>query len=393
MTFLLVNGLILDGLGGTIERGGLLVEGDLIAAVGPKVERPPGQDVQVIDLQGRTLMPGLIDTHVHMAGGDYFPGQEEESLGLAALRSVAAAGRTLNAGITTVRTAGSRDFLDVDLRDAINAGLVPGPRIVASGRGITTTGGHLHEVCMEVDGVDAVVQAVRYHVKRRVNSMKVMLSAGVATAGSNVQVAQFGLDETRAAAHEAHKHGLKVLTHSIGYDAIKNGIEAGVDSIDHGYWLDEELAIKMRERGIYLVPTFGPFHYYTVVRKAEPWRIARAEPVAPRLPEVLHLAMDVGVPIAMGSDCGAPSRYPNGDNALELELMVRAGMDPMSAVRAGTSEAAKLVGIADRIGSLEPGRLADLIAVDGNPLDDIGVLRTSVKLVMQGGRLCRNELN
>lgn len=393
MTFLLVNGLILDGLGGTIERGGLLVEGDLIAAVGPKVERPPGQDVQVIDLQGRTLMPGLIDTHVHMAGGDYFPGQEEESLGLAALRSVAAAGRTLNAGITTVRTAGSRDFLDVDLRDAINAGLVPGPRIVASGRGITTTGGHLHEVCMEVDGVDAVVQAVRYHVKRRVNSMKVMLSAGVATAGSNVQVAQFGLDETRAAAHEAHKHGLKVLTHSIGYDAIKNGIEAGVDSIDHGYWLDEELAIKMRERGIYLVPTFGPFHYYTVVRKAEPWRIARAEPVAPRLPEVLHLAMDVGVPIAMGSDCGAPSRYPNGDNALELELMVRAGMDPMSAVRAGTSEAAKLVGIADRIGSLEPGMLADLIAVDGNPLDDIGVLRTSVKLVMQGGRLCRNELN
>ena len=245
---------------------------------------------------------------------------------------------------------------------------------------------------MEVDGVDAVVRAVRYHAKRKVNSMKVMMSAGVATAGANGQVAQFSPEETRAAVAEAHKYGMKVFTHSIGYEAIRNGVEAGVDSIDHGYWLDEELAENMRDRGTYLVPTFGPFHYYTVVRKAEAWRIARAEPVAPRLPAVFQLAMEIGVPIAMGSDCGAPSRYPNGENALELELMVKSGMKPEQALKVGTSEAAKLIGLSSDVGSLEAGKYADLIVVDGNPLDDIRVLRSSVKLVMKGGQVHRDDL-
>lgn len=393
MSLLFLNGLLLDGLGGVVERGGVLVEGARIVAVGTGLDKHADADTRVVDLQGMSLLPGLVDTHVHIAGGDYLPGHEQESLGMAAFRSAEAARRTLWAGITTIRTAGSRDFLDVDLRDAINAGIIAGPRLVASGRGITTTGGHLHEVCMEVDGVDAVVRAVRYHTKRRVDSMKIMLSAGVSTAGSNVQIAQFSLEETCAAVAEAHKHGMKVLTHSIGYEAIQNGVQAGVDSIDHGYWLDEELAVSMRNRGIYLVPTFGPFHYYTVVREAEPWRIARAELVAPRLPAVLQLALEVGVPIAMGSDCGAPSRYPNGQNALELELMVNAGMKPEQALKAGTSEAAKLIGLSAEIGSLEPGKYADLMVVDGNPLDDMGVLRTSVKLVMKEGQICRNQLD
>src|SRR6185312_5835906 len=167
------------------------------------------------------------DTHVHLAGGDYFPGYERVAIGIAVVRTTEAARRTLLAGFTTVRTASSRDFLDVDMRDAINLGLAPGPRIMASGRGITCTGGHLHETAMEVDGPDDMRKAVRQHVKRGADSLKIMMSGGVATAGLPVQAEQFSVEEVRTAVYEAHKVGMKVLTHSIGLQAIRNAIEGG----------------------------------------------------------------------------------------------------------------------------------------------------------------------
>jgi imidazolonepropionase-like amidohydrolase len=337
-------------------------------------------------------MPGLIDTHVHMAGGDYFPGYEQEAIGIAALRTAEAARRTLLAGFTTVRVASSRDFLDVDIRDAVNLGLIAGPRIMASGRGITCTGGHLHEAAMEVDGSDEIRKAVRHHVKRGANSLKIMMSGGVATAGLPVQSEQFSVDEVKTAVYEAHRVGMKVLTHAIGLQAIRNAIEGGVDSVDHGQYLDEECALKMKERGIYLVPTFGPFYYYTEMRKAEDWRIQRAEAIKDQHQRAFRLALRVGVPIAMGSDCGAPSRFPNGENALEFTLMVRNGMPAAQAVRCGTSSAAQLVGLSEEVGSLEPGKRADLIVVDGNPLDDITRLQHGVRLVMKGGTVYRDDL-
>jgi imidazolonepropionase-like amidohydrolase len=346
----------------------------------------------VIDLDGQTIMPGLIDTHVHMAGGDYFPGYEQEAIGIAAIRTAEAARRNLMAGLTTVRTAASRDFLDLDIRDAIRMGLTPGPRIIGSGRGITITGGHIHEVAMEVDGPDEVRKAVRQHVKRGADSLKIMMSAGVATAGLPVHAEQFSVDEVKTAVYEAHKVGMKVLTHSIGLQAIRNAIDGGVDSVDHGQYLDEECAVRMKERGIYLVPTFGPFYYYTEVRKAEAWRIERAEQIGEQHVRAFRMALEVGVPIAMGSDCGAPSRFPNGENALELTLMVRNGMSCEHAIRCGTSEAARLVGVFDRVGSLEAGKLADLLVVDNNPLDDISVLQKGVRLVMKEGVIYRDEL-
>lgn len=269
------------------------------------------------------------------------------------------------AGVTTIRTAASRDFLDVDLRDAINAGLIPGPRVIASGRGLTTTRGHLHDTCMEVNGVDAVVHAVRYHMKRRCDSIKLMMSAGIATQGPNVWSAQFNSDEAKAAVYEAHKYGMKVLTYTFGAEAIRNCIEAGVDSVDHGSGLTEELAVQMKEKGIHLVPTFGPGHYYVVLRKAEPWRIERAENVHPIRGEAFRLAMAVGVPISMGSDCGAPSRFPNGENLLEMELMVHNGMKPEDVVKASTSVNARLIGRPE-LGSLEPGKLADIVVIEAS---------------------------
>ena len=391
MSVLFVHGLVLDGLADSAVQGWVLVEGERIVATG---RGQPGPRVaeRTIDLGGRTILPGLIDTHVHLAGGDYFPGYEHEPIGIAAVRTAEAARRTLLAGYTTVRTASSRDFLDLDVRDAIHMGLTPGPRIIGSGRGITSTGGHQHEVAMEVDGPDEVRKAVRQHIKRGVDSLKIMMSGGVATAGLPVQAEQFSVEEVTTAVYEAHRVGMKVLTHSIGLQAIRNAIEGGVDSIDHGQYLDEECAVRMKQRGIYLVPTFGPFYYYTEIRKAEDWRIQRAEAIKDQHQRAFRLAMEVGVPIAMGSDCGAPSRFPNGENALELTLMVRNGMAPGDAVRSGTSEAARLAGVFDQVGSVEPGKLADLIVVDGNPLEDISVLQHKVQLVMKGGTIYRDDL-
>lgn len=396
MAILFLNGTLIDGTGRADDGQALLVSAGRIAAVGPTTDLEPrraDQGVTTVDLAGRTLLPGLIDTHVHLAGGDFQPNREGDPLGLAAFRTVAPATRALQAGFTTIRVAGSRDFLDVDLRDAINEGALVGPRVLASGRGLTTTGGHYHNWCaVEVDGADAVRREVRNHVKRGVDSIKLMLSPGIATEGAAVDAEAFTLEETQAAVSEAHKLGRTVLSHAISIGSIRNGVEAGVDSIDHGYYLDEEQAVKMREKGIYLVPTFGPTYYYVHRRVAEAWRIARAEPVEPIHAAAFKLALHVGVPIAMGCDCGAQSRMPNGENALEIELMVRHGMAPMAAILAATREAARLTRLDRLVGTLEPGKVADLIVVDGNPLDDVARLRQGVRAVIQGGVVRRDDL-
>jgi imidazolonepropionase-like amidohydrolase len=397
MGTLFLNATLLDGNGRLDEGGALLVSDDgRIEAVGATASleaRRRDPDTTVVDLGGRTLMPGLIDTHIHLAGGDFEPHREGDPVGLAAFRTVQAATRTLQAGFTTVRVAGSRDFLDVDLRDAINEGALVGPRILASGRGLTTTGGHYHNWCaIEVDGVDAIRREVRNHVKRGVDGIKLMLSPGIATPGSNVNTEQFTLEEVQAAVYEAHKVGKTVLSHAIGINGIRNGVEAGVDSIDHGHYLDEEQAVKMKEKGIYLVPTFGPTYYYVHKREAEAWRVERAEQVEPLHSATFKIALEVGVPIAMGCDCGAQSRMPNGENALEIELMVRHGMTPMAAIQAATREAARLMRILDQVGTLEAGKTADLIVVDGNPADDITRLQHGIRMVMQAGVVRRDDL-
>jgi imidazolonepropionase-like amidohydrolase len=299
----------------------------------------------------------------------------------------------LQAGFTTIRAAGSRDFIDVDLRDAINEGSLVGPRLLASGRGLTTTGGHYYNWCaVEVDGVDAVRREVRNHIKRGVDSIKLMLSPGVATEGAGVDTEQFTLDEAQVAVYEAHKVGRTVLSHAISLVSIRNGIDAGVDSIDHGYYLDEEQALRMKERGIYLVPTFGPTYYYVHERKAEPWRIERAIPVEPIHAQAFKTALEVGVKIAQGCDCGAQSRMPNGENAREIELMVKHGMTPMAAILAATREAATLIRRLDQIGTLAPGKLADLIVVEGSPIDDVTRLRHGIQMVIQSGVVRRDDL-
>jgi imidazolonepropionase-like amidohydrolase len=397
MAILFLDGLVIDGNGWLTERGAVLVDGDHIVATGTSAQleaRRQDPDTMTVDLRGRALLPGLVDVHLHLAGGDFASDQQTISVGLAALRTAQVATRTLMAGITTVRAAGSRDYLDLDLRDAVREGTVIGPRVLASGRGLTTTGGHYHNYCaVEVDGIDAVRREVRAQIKRGVDSIKLMLSPGVATQGADVNSEQFSLEEVRVAVYEAHKVGRPVLTHAIGIGGIRNGVAAGVDSIDHGHYLDEEQALLMKQKGIYWVPTLSPMYYYLQIRQAEPWRIARAEAVQTVHERAFRMALDLGVPMAMGCDCGGQSRMPNGANALELELMVARGMSPMRAIVTATRESATLTRLINRVGTISPGKLADLIVVDGSPLDDITRLRTGVRIVVQGGVIRRNDLD
>jgi imidazolonepropionase-like amidohydrolase len=390
-----VNATVIDGLGGVRERQRVVVDGNRIVEVAAETAAPSGGNAgTTYDLQGRVLIPGLIDTHLHFAGGDYDPDHENDSVGLASLRSADAARRSLLAGFTTIRSAGARDHLDIDARDAVNQGAIIGPRIVASGRGVTMTGGHVHDRAIEADGVDEVRKAVRTLVKRGADSIKIFaISAGVSTAGAEIDTEAYSVEEIRAAVVEAAKARKLNQTHSIGLTGTKNAIAAGVSSIDHGIYLDEEACQQMKERGIFLVPTFGPFYYYAVRRVAEPWRCVRAEPTLEPHRASFRMAMEMGVPIAMGSDLGAPSRMKNGENALELWLMVDAGMSPADAIVTATSSAARLLRLDHLIGSVEAGKLADLIVVGRNPLDDISALQDDIKLVMRDGVVYRDELD
>ena len=391
MSTLVTGGTVVCGDGEIVPRGEVEIEGSRIVRVSDVRSGSRGHD-RVIDASGRFVLPGLIDTHVHFGGGDYDPMWESVPIGLQALRSLEAAQRSLLAGVTTVRSAGAQSHLDVDVRDAIGAGVAWGPRVLASGRGITHTGGHGREFAIEADGAVEVRKAVRSLVGRGVDSIKLFgVSAGVSTGGADVGAEGFAVEEIAAAVDEAARLHRLVQVHSIGLQATKNAVAAGVPAIDHGHFLDEETCSAMVAKGICLVPTFGPTYYYTEKRIAEPWRIARSDQVRPAHIESFRLALKTGVRIVMGSDLGFASRMKNGENALELEQMVKHGMGPEDAIYSATQRAAELLGLAGHIGSLRPGKLADLILVDGDPLNDIAVLSTRVCLVMREGVVYRDD--
>jgi imidazolonepropionase-like amidohydrolase len=390
---LFLNAAILDGRGGSVDRGGLLVEEGRIAAVGSEVGVRLGDVDRVVDLQGRTLMPGMIDTHCHPGGGDYDPATEDEPPGMQALRTVEALQRTLRAGFTTVRSAGTKYAVDIDARNAIAQGLTWGPRLLASGPGITCTAGHGHFWATEVDGPDAIRAEVRRQVLRLgVDSIKILaVSGGIATANQEIDTEHYTVEEIAAAVDQSRKLGKLNQTHSISLKGTKNAITAGVNSIDHGIFLDEEACARMVEQGIFLVPSFGPFVYYEFRRIAEPWRWERSLGVHEHHVRSFQLALAMGVPIAMGSDNGAPSRFKAGDNAEEFQFMVEAGMAPERAIVAGTHDAARLLRLDGQIGALEPGKLADLIVIDGDPVADVHRLHDGVVLVMRGGAVYRDD--
>jgi imidazolonepropionase-like amidohydrolase len=381
----------------------IVIRGDRIERVAPAAEVQVPADAHVMDLSRATVLPGLIDAHTHIFLTGEFHGRYDEQLlkeswQYRTIEAVVNARKDLEAGFTSMRdveTEGAM-YSDVDVRDAINRGLIPGPRLQVATRALSTTGGYpLEGYSPEVqvpagvqivDGPDEARKAVRTQIKYGADLIKVYGTHKFhfTPDGKLVSIATFTLDEVRAIVDEAHREGVKVACHAYGGEGLHNCIDGGVDSIEHGLDLDDAAIQKMILKGIYLVPTLYVYDYEPqedlVLSGGKTTRAKIHEPS-------FRKALDRGVKIAFGTDAGP---FPHGTQAKEFEYMTNYGMSPLMAIESATMEAAALMGWSDRVGAIEPGKFADLIAVEGNPLEDIKQLE-HVKFVMKGGQIVRND--
>ena len=397
-------GKLLDVRKGTLAENVLLtIQAGRIVSLAAGSNPPAG--AQVIDLSLSTVLPGLIDCHVHLSSRTDRPDRFAEIYEFkdtpfdAAFAAVNNARKTLEAGFTTVRDVSSPPFLTVDLKKRIEEGFVFGPRLVASGPGISITGGHgdLNGYAPQVrvsmfpderdfaiaDGVDQVRRTVRQQMKYGVDVIKIMATGGVFSRGDQPGAPQFSVEELRAAADEAHKAGRKLAAHAHGAQGIKNALAAGADSIEHASLIDDEGIELAKKKGAFLVMDIYNDDYILqegpkLQLQAEHLEKERAIGQLQR--DNFAKAWKAGARMAFGTDAGV---YPHGDNARQFATMVRYGMTPAQAIRSATLDAAELIGRPD-VGSLEKGRLADLIAVQGNPLEDVRLLER-VPFVMKGG--------
>ncbi len=394
-------GHVFDALHGKLDGAGtVLVAGERIREVLPGKQAPTG--AETIDLGDSTCLPGLIDSHTHLTGETSptaYNDQFRWNVADYAIRSVVYARRTLLAGFTTVRNLGDTANESLALRNAIRAGVVPGPRIFTAGTAIGSTGGHAdpsdgyrQDLAGDpgprvgiINSPEDAWKAVRQHYKDGVDLIKIMPSGGVLDESASVDNAQMTLEEIQAVVAAAHDYGYTVAAHAHGAEAIRRAVLAGVDSIEHGTFLDEADMKLMREHGTWLVPTISAGHY--VAEKAKtpgyyPERIAaKALQVGPIIQATAGKAYKAGVKIAFGTDAAV---YPHGQNAHEFVLMVDAGMPPAAALQAATVHAAELLDQGENLGSLDAGKFADIVAVPGNPLEQIAAME-AVAFVMKDG--------
>lgn len=400
MAVAIYNTRLINGAGAVIERATVIIRGAAIAAVGPSKDVAVPRGAIRIDGRGFTLLPGLIDCHVHLCLGgepDVVETLARETPSLTLLKSSRAAQQTLEAGFTTVRDVGARDHSIFTLKQAIDAGLVPGPRIVGAGLAICMIGGHARFIGQEVKGTDQVRSVVRAQIAAGAEVIKVIASGGVLTPGTSPDQAQMTPDELQAAVEEAQQGGRKVAAHAHGASGMKNAIHAGVHSIEHATLMDEDAAILMKQRGVFMVPTLSALATTAACRIGcgiPESALEKAKAMTKRHAASFKKAHRSGILIAMGTDAGTPFNY-HGENAQELDRMVAFGMTPMETIVASTSAAARLIGIQDHVGMIEKGKQADLIVFDGNPLRRIELLRDRTRIVgvMQAGKFASGPLS
>ncbi len=391
--------------GKLVEPGIVVVAGNKIQSLGVDAVIPSG--ATVIDLGDATLLPGFIDAHVHLSSessGKYYEDWYKQVMRFPAEQALYGAHYakvTLQAGITTVRDLGSSDWISLGLRNAIKAGVIPGPRMLVANHAIGATGGHADQdpvpperiavagpilgVC---NGPEECRAAVRYQIKYGADVIKFMPSGGVLSLSDPVDNVQLTQDEMNAIVSEAHAWNRKVAAHCHGDKAAKMAIAAGVDSIEHGTFLKDDTLQEMKKKHVYLVATL--FAGYWVGQRLDqfPPPIAeKARAAAAQAQQMFQHAVKIGVPLAMGTDAGVE---PHGQNATEFYLMAKNGLPAAQALTAGTAGGAELLGILDKTGTLEAGKFADIVAVPGNPLADIHVTEHPV-FVMKEGVVYRND--
>jgi imidazolonepropionase-like amidohydrolase len=391
---------VIDGTGRTIERATVVIRGTTIAAVGQDRDLSIPRGTTRIDGRGLTLLPGLMDCHVHLCLGaepDVVDAITKETPSLTLLKSSRSARLTLEAGFTTVRDVGSRDHSIFSLKHAIDAGLVPGPRIVGAGLVICMIGGHARFIGQEIEGVQQVRAAVRAQISAGASVIKVIASGGVLTPGTSPDQAQMTVEELQAAVEEAQRAGRKVAAHAHGSSGMKNAVRAGVHSIEHATLMDKEAATMMKQQGVFMVPTLSALATTAACRLGcgVPDSVRdKAKALTKHHAMSFRNALRDGIQIAMGTDAGTPFNF-HGENAQELERMVAFGMSPMQAILASTSAAARLIGIQGRVGTIEKGKLADLLLFDGNPLRRIDLLcdHSRIMGVMQAGKFVAGPIS
>jgi imidazolonepropionase-like amidohydrolase len=379
----------------------IVIEGDKIVSVGAGSTAPAG--AKVINLPNSTVLPGLIDAHTHLTGDNTKLGYD--ALGISTPREALTGAKnariTLEAGFTTVRNVGASGYSDVALRDAINDGDVPGPRMLVSGPPLGITGGHCDENLLPfefhysadgvADGVAGVQHRVREVIKYGADVIKFCATGGVMSKGDDPNASQYTLEEMKAIVADAHRLGRKVAAHAHGAQGVAWASEAGVDSIEHGHLMDDNAIATLKKNGTYLVPTLYLIDWWSENMErthAPDYLKAKMKMVSATAQKNAQKAIQSGVKIALGTDAAV---YPHGLNAHELAVYVRLGMTPLQAIQSATVTDAELLGWSDKVGSIETGKWADIIAVDGDPLQDVTTLQ-QVRFVMKGGQVFKNEL-
>lgn len=397
MTTAFVNGIVFVGDGRILEHKTVLVEGERIVKVAEGNVAIP-RDAHAIPLDGRTLLPGFIDCHVHLCvdgSADPITALMREPPPITTLKAAQFARQTLMSGITSVRDLGGRDGIDLGIRDAIRSGLIPGPRMLASGKLICMTGGQGWPMGREADGPDEVMKAAREQLKAGADVLKFMATGGILTPGVDPGSEQFTEEELRAGVQEAHKAGRKTAAHGQGTQGILNALRAGIDSIEHGIYLNEETISLMVKKDVPLIPTLSALYNIEskgVAAGIPAFAVEKTIQIKPFHLESVRMAREAGVRVALGTDAGTPFNL-HGEDLGELKYLAEVGYSPMEALESGTWIAAQVLGLENELGTIEEGKLADLIVVEGNPLEDIGVLLNAeaICLVMQGGKLAKGD--